>query len=122
MMRSLLAATAALLIVACTQPDDSLTLDQAGEQFVRLGLELGEYDDYYIDSYVGPEEWQQQASLSLRSKQQLAPDIAAFFAAVEAIEPTTDEDSQRHKSLLGKVQAMDTRIRMVNGEEFTFAE
>ena len=122
MMRSLLAATAALLIVACTQPDDSLTLDQAGEQFVRLGLELGEYDDYYIDSYVGPEEWQQQASLSLRSKQQLAADIAAFFAAVEAIEPTTDEESQRHKSLLGKVQAMDTRIRMVNGEEFTFAE
>jgi hypothetical protein len=122
MMRSLLAAMAALLIVACAQPDDGLTLDEAGEQFVRLGLELGEYDDYYIDSYVGPEEWQQQATLSLRSKEQLATDIAAFFAAVETIEPTTDEESQRHKSLLGKVQAMDTRIRMVNGEEFTFVE
>jgi hypothetical protein len=122
MMRSLLPAMAALLIVACAQPDDGLTLDEAGEQFVRLGLELGEYDDYYIDSYVGPEEWQQQATLSLRSKEQLATDIAAFFAAVETIEPTTDEESQRHKSLLGKVQAMDTRIRMVNGEEFTFVE
>ena len=122
MMRSLLAAMAALLIVACAQPDDGLTLDEAGEQFVRLGLELGEYDDYYIDSYVGPEDWQQQATLSLRSKEQLATDIAAFFAAVETIEPTTDEESQRHKSLLGKVQAMDTRIRMVNGEEFTFVE
>jgi hypothetical protein len=122
MMRSLLPAMAALLIVACAQPDDGLTLDEAGEQFVRLGLELGEYDDYYIDSYVGPEDWQQQATLSLRSKEQLATDIAAFFAAVETIEPTTDEESQRHKSLLGKVQAMDTRIRMVNGEEFTFVE
>jgi hypothetical protein len=36
--------------------------------------------------------------------------------------PDNPDSINRHKALLKNVQAMDTRMRMVNGETFTFAE
>jgi hypothetical protein len=93
-----------------------------GERSVKLGLELGEYDPNYIDSYVGPDEWQRSARENLRSKEVLAAEIAALFADVQAFTPSDDEDELRHKAMLGRVRAMDTRMRMANGETFGFAE
>jgi len=29
----------------------------AAETYVKLGLELGEYDSDYIDAYLGPKQW-----------------------------------------------------------------
>jgi class 3 adenylate cyclase len=113
----------ALILASCGgAPSDPVTLDVMGEQFVKLGLELGEYDSGYIDSYVGPDEWQQAAKENLRPKEELAAEITALFADVQAFTPTDDEDGLRHKAMLGRVRAMDTRMRMLNGETFSFAE
>jgi len=50
------------LLWSCSDEFPAITtLDEAGEQFVKLGLELGEYDEYYVDSYFGPEEWREHA-------------------------------------------------------------
>jgi len=113
----------ALLVASCSGPSsDPVTLDEMGARFVRLGLELGEYDPNYIDSYVGPEEWQQAAKENLRSKRELAAAIAALLTDIEGFTLTDDEDALRHKAMLGRVRAMDTRARMLNGETFTFAQ
>ena len=37
------------------QSDTSNVLNQAAEQYVKLGLELGEYDKDYVDAYLGPD-------------------------------------------------------------------
>ena len=64
------------LLWSCSDQSPAITtLDEAGEQFVRLGLELGEYDGYYVDSYVGPEEWREHAKEHLQSKQALVQAI-----------------------------------------------
>ena len=36
-------------------------LDEEAERYVRLALQLGEYDPDYVDAYLGPEEWAQAA-------------------------------------------------------------
>jgi len=97
-------------------------LDTLAENYVKLGLELGEYDSDYVDAYLGPKKWQQQAKQKLRSKQQLAVDIHHLFQQIKKNTPLTKKNKLRKNSLLLNIRAMDTRIRMVNGGKFLFKE
>ena len=98
------------------------TLDQEAERFVKLGLELGEYDPDYVDAYLGPVEWADAAKENLRSKNALAKAISTLLSDLKELSPTGSESIIRHRALLRNVQAMDTRIRMARGETFSFAE
>ena len=100
----------------------AFALDQEAERFVRLGLELGEYDPDYVDAYLGPNEWADIAKNSLRSKDELAEAISTLLSDLKEFSSTDNELMMRHGALLRNVQAMDTRIRMVRGETFSFAE
>ena len=111
-----------VLLCSCGDALQTPSLDSAGEQFVKLGLELGEYDDLYVDSYVGPDSWREHARENPRSRQALAQAISQLLETVEAFEPSTEKESFRRRMLLDKVRAMDARARMLNGESFTFAE
>lgn len=98
------------------------SLNEAAENYVKLGLELGQYDPDYVDAYLGPAEWATAAKEQLRSKQQLAADIASLLKTLAAQTPTDKDLALRHKALFRNVRAMDVRIRMVNGEQFSFTE
>lgn len=123
MSRKSLFLISCALLWSCSDEFPAITtLDEAGEQFVKLGLELGEYDEYYVDSYIGPEEWREHAKEHLRSKQALLQATSKLLETIEVIEPASKEDSIRRRMLLRKVRAMNARARMNNGEVFTFAE
>ena len=100
----------------------AFALDEEAERYVRLGLELGEYDKDYVDAYLGPKEWAEAAKKNLRSKDELADAIATLLSDLKEFSSTDSELMIRHGALLGNVRAMDARIRMVNGEKFSFAE
>ena len=102
--------------------DISALLDRAAETFVKLGLELGEYDADYVDAYLGPPQWQAEAQAKLRSKQQLSAAIAQLLEELAGLTPPAGELVIRRKSLFRNVRAMDARVRMSNGESFSFAE
>jgi hypothetical protein len=104
------------------QTDTSFVLNQAAEQYVKLGLELGEYDKDYVDAYLGPDEWKKNAKTQLRSKQQLAEDISQLLHNLETLDIAKQELKLRHKALFRNVRAMDVRARMLVGETFSFAE
>ena len=100
----------------------AFALDQEAERYVRLGLELGEYDKDYVDAYLGPKEWAENAKKNLRSKHELANAIATLLSDLNQFSSTDSELMIRHGALLRNVRAMDTRIRMAKGETFSFAE
>jgi hypothetical protein len=100
----------------------AFALDQEAERYVRLGLELGEYDKDYVDAYLGPKEWAENAKKNLRSKDELADAIATLLSDLKQFSSTDSELMIRHGALLRNVRAMDTRIRMAKGETFSFAE
>ncbi len=100
----------------------AFALDQEAERYVRLGLELGEYDKDYVDAYLGPKEWAENAKKNLRSKDELADAIATLLSDLNQFSSTDSELMIRHGALLRNVRAMDTRIRMAKGETFSFAE
>jgi hypothetical protein len=100
----------------------AFALDQEAERYVRLGLELGEYDKDYVDAYLGPKEWAESAKKNLRSKDELADAIATLFSDLKEFSSTDSELMIRHSALLRNVRAMDARIRMAKGETFSFVE
>lgn len=100
----------------------AFALDQEAERYVRLGLELGEYDKDYVDAYLGPKAWAENAKKNLRSKDELADAIATLLSDLNEFSSTDSELMIRHGALLRNVRAMDTRIRMAKGETFSFAE
>ena len=100
----------------------AFALDEEAERYVKLALELGEYDSDYVDAYLGPDEWELTAKKNLRSRAELAKAISNLLSDLKAMRPGDGDSSMLHKALLLNVQAMDTRIRMVGGETFSFKE
>jgi len=123
MNAKLLLCLVCLVVASCDGGQrDLLTLDDAAETYVKLALELGEYDPDFIDAYLGPDEWAEAAEENLRSEVELADDISSLLASLKEFSPVNEESKIRHKALLRNVRAMDTRMRMVRGETFSFAE
>jgi hypothetical protein len=112
-----------LLMASCDagQPD-SLTLDDQAESFVKLALELGGHDPDYVDAYLGPPEWAEAAKANLRSSDELASNISSLLENLKKFSPSNEESKIRHRALLRNVRAMNTRVRMLKGETFSFAE
>ncbi len=100
----------------------ALALDEEAERYVKLALELGQYDSDYVDAYLGPSDWAEAAKENLRSKEELASAISKLHSDLKGKSPTNSDLAIRHTALLRKVRAMDTRMRMVRGEEFSFSE
>ena len=97
-------------------------LDAAAVSYVKLGLELGVYDKDYVDAYLGPEDWAIAAKDSPRSRLLLAEDIAQLLQQLQRMTIAETPLLIRHKALYRNVRAMDARARMLNGEQFSFAE
>ena len=116
-MRPILALC--LILLTATS---AFALDDEAERYVKLALELGEYDPLYVDAYLGPDDWAKEAKDNLRPKDELAEDISSLLLDLKKLSPTDAESIARHRALLRNVRAMDTRMRMVNGETFSFAQ
>jgi hypothetical protein len=115
-----------LCVGACGKPEtvemsDAEKLSKAAQAYVHLGLELGQYDKDYVDAYLGPKEWKEQAA-SPRAKEQLVIDISSVLSDLEGLSFTDHDIYVRHKALFRNVRAMDVRARMINGETFSFAD
>jgi len=70
-MKHIILFSLAALMTACSSPDTPVTeeipqaeraqysLDQAGEEFVKIALRMGEVDSDYVDAYSGPKAWRE---------------------------------------------------------------
>ncbi len=117
-----LALVLTLLAISACGGDRPDALDVAAQDFVKLALHLGEYDRDYVDAYLGPEEWATLAKENLLARDDLAAAISDLHESLDDMFVAAGEPSVRHKALLRNVRAMDARMRMANGETFSFAE
>jgi hypothetical protein len=114
--------TSYLLFALIFTAAPAFALEGMAERYVKLSLELGQYDPDYVDAYLGPPEWAEDAKLKPRSKVDLAAAISGLLTELNQFSPTEDEQVRRHQALYRNVRAMDARIRMSLSETFSFAE
>ena len=99
-------------------------LSQIAERYVRLVLQTGQHDADVVDAYYGPE--------ALRPDEGAKTPLPDLLAAAAALQTETaamvlprdaDELTRlRQRYLAGQLLAMHTKLRMLNGERFSFDE
>jgi hypothetical protein len=135
----LLAGIAALPLAACVQLVDGGTaapsvatsaadapaksMDALARDYVQLNLEIGTHEDGYIDAYYGPADIKAAAERAPRDRPALRAAIAELQARVQAQAMLTKGlDARRAAFLAAQLRAADTRLQMMDGKRFAFAE
>ncbi len=139
-MRELLAiAAAALALTGCVgtsqaqegsaaqPPLTSISVnelvDRLARDYVALSLEIGTHEDGYIDAYYGPPEIRTAAEKAPRDKAALRGEIAEMRGMlVRLISMMRGPDARRIEFLDRQLVAADTRLAMMMGEKFKFAD
>lgn len=130
MRAALLGLGAAIALAGCAtvshRPPD--TLDTVAADYLLLQLTIGEKEDGYIDAYYGPEAVQAQAvaeapgqSLPLLEARVAALKARAGEFADDGVEGVTMEE-RRARFLVAQLTAARTRLRMMRGENLSFAD
>ena len=142
-------AAAALLLGGCTQsaapvvtpasfdtPSQWPTTEQAiaslTNAYLRLTLEAGTHEAEYVDAYYGPPELRERAVARPRSRAALEGEARAMVLVIDnllqqpdlaARSPEPDySDRRRLLALRGMLVAAETRLKMIGGERFRFAD
>ncbi len=98
--------------------------EQMSERYVKLILGIGEHEAGYVDAYYGPKEWAEAVKTNKKTLTQLKAETAELQKLVTTHAKTAQSDieKQRFIFLAKQLIAADTRIRMLEGEKFTFDE
>jgi hypothetical protein len=130
LQRSLVAAAAALLSACATAPagapratakSDS-HMNAIAESYVKLVLSVGQHDANYVDAYYGPPVWKAWAD---SAKLALDEILRRADAAITELGPPAAGDdlrSLRQRYLRTQLTALRARVRMLQGQRFTFDE
>ena len=130
-MKHLAIISLAALLTACGAPKGEVpaeppaaeaaqyTLDQAGEDFVKTALRMGEIDGDYVDAYSGPKEWRAAIKGTDVNPEELAKEIDALRSRLSLLEVGANEKVRR-RNLIKLLRAMQVRLDVVTGKEVSF--
>jgi hypothetical protein len=129
---SVLLATAALCACTSSQnaapnaitaqaPQTAAKLTEIVDGYLRLTLEAGTHEAEWVDAYYGPAELKAAADSNPRSLAQLLPDAKAMIASLDQTN-FESADMRRAKALRGMLVAAETRLQMLQGRKFSFAD
>jgi hypothetical protein len=114
-----------LLLAGCVSAGPARdSLDSIARDYVKLQLAIGEKEEGYIDAYYGPPEWQAEAKLAPRTFPELTKRVAVIAVRLQSLsddrlDPT---DRRRRDFLFANLRAAATRLRMMQGQKFPFAD
>jgi hypothetical protein len=126
-------ALAALLFLGGCEPQDldpdpeaagADSLDAVAEAFVKLGLAVGNHDPDYVDAYLGPPEWREEAEHTKPSLSEIRSRAAQLIDEL-GVDPPPDTDEMtrlRHRALRKSVESLAARAEMVGGKQLSFDE
>jgi hypothetical protein len=103
----------------------SRDLSDIAERYVRLVLGVGQHDPDYVDAYYGPSAWRPPAGAPATPLDVLRTEARALSTRLDAPPgdiggPSDDLEVLRVSYLRSQLGAVDARIRMLQGERFTF--
>ncbi|WP_425392772.1 hypothetical protein [Ekhidna sp.] len=110
-----------LIFIACTpteQTSDQPTLDDIAEQYVKLMLEIGQYDSDFVDAYYGPEEWKPAAKKDTFPSGDFIERANSLISQIQSVEG----DKDRKFMLVKQLIAARTKVEIINGKVYPFDE
>lgn len=113
-------------------PSTERAIASLSDAYLRLTLEAGTHEAEYVDAYYGPAALREQAVAHPRRRASLEGEARAMVLVIDNLlqrpelaaqspEPAYS-DRRRMLALRGMLVAAETRLRMIGGERFTFAD
>jgi len=105
-------------------PASSQALNEVADAYVKLSLEIGTHEDGYIDAYYGPAEIKTAAEAAPRDKDVLLAATRALSAQLDTAARRVSDPMERRRaaSLRAQLRAAETRLLMMQGTRFAFAD
>ena len=97
-------------------------MNAIAESYVKLVLSVGQHDANYVDAYYGPAAWKAWADSAKLSFDEI---LRRADAAISELGPPAqgeDVPSLRQRYLRTQLGALRARVRMLQGQRFTFDE
>jgi hypothetical protein len=125
MKRSLPLLILLTLVISCGQNVQRPTISTLAEDYVRLVLEIGQYNSDFVDAYYGPAEWK-----PTNQKADTLP-AADFNRRISTLMNQSDSVDTVGFSILEKARlvmfrkqllAVRTKLEMMAGKNYTFDE
>ncbi len=104
-------------------PASAQALNDIAATYLRLTLEIGTHEEGYIDAYYGPPELKTAAEAAPRDKPALLAATRDLTARLNATRRLSDPlDRRRAAFLRAQLRAAETRLMMIQGTRFAFAD
>jgi hypothetical protein len=100
-------------------------MNTIAERYVKLVLAVGQHDPDYVDAFYGPAEWKTDAARQKIALTELRADAEALIAAVPDLSEAERREELvvlRRDYLRRQLQALQVRVRMLEGATLTFDE
>ncbi|GIU20692.1 MULTISPECIES: hypothetical protein [unclassified Shewanella] len=97
-------------------------LNKFAERYIKLALAVGQHDNYYVDAYYGPQDWQKetywQPIPDLLNQHQLGSELLASIGQ----QLTVDELSERYQFLKTQWHSIGAYLNFLQGKQLSFDE
>ena len=105
-------------------PASAQALNDIAATYLRLTLEIGTHEDGYIDAYYGPPELKTAAEAAPRDKPTLLAATRDLTVKLNATARRLSDplDRRRAAFLRAQLRAAETRLQMMQGTRFAFAD
>jgi len=114
-----------LIIASCNSETKPPSMDIIAEDYVKLVLEIGQYDNAFVDAYFGPKEWKpiepKSETLPLERFVERANTLISQCDAWLASGDATMEVA-RINLLKKQLIAVRTKTEMLGGKQYSFDE
>lgn len=114
------------LLIACEPTEKKKNLNDLAIDYVRLGLEIGKYDQVFVDAYYGPDSLAYNGEvLDSFPKEIFRGRVAALKADLKSLaneSTATEEEVMRANWISSQLTAFDRRIRIFAEDYGTFDE
>jgi hypothetical protein len=91
------------------------------DDYLKLTLEAGTHEAEWVDAYYGPGALKTAAEANPRNIDALLADARAMISRLDAMDVAPDQQ-RRAAGLRGMLVAAETRLQMLQGRKFSFAD
>jgi hypothetical protein len=115
-----------MFMISCSEKNNSKDSELNGlaEQYVQLGLNIGQYDQDFVDAYYGPDSLKPKSDArAIFPKDSLLNAVAGLKTKLtEITSELSDTGKLRAGWMSQQLTAFDRRIRIFSGELKSFDE
>ncbi len=117
-----------LIIGGCKRPmpETISPIDSIAENYVKLTLEIGQYDPDFVDAYYGPDDWKPLNKVNTDSAtipyEELNWKAIELHTALEELDISYFDSLEilRYRYLIIQLVAIKTKLDMISGEVLPF--